>query len=419
MFRFFIVFYIFLSTSLYSSAAISDPNQEDSKFQPGEMIMHHILDSHDWHILDWKGHAISIPLPVILYHKGKGFSLFMSSKFNHGHDTHWVSDTLGYRLSHGKIICEKKTLEELQLKKLNLADGRTLVSKSPTIAIGSSLMVLGGQKTDLIDGQHLLSNGDNLKVVDGRLLEWKEATTAEEETGKLLDLSITKNVFSLLISIFLLLFIFIKISNKYKKHTNKAPSGIQSLLEPIIIFVRDDIAKSAIGEKNYQRYLPFLLTVFFFIFLNNLLGLVPFFPGGANLTGNIAVPMVMAGMVFVITTISGKKYYWKHIFAMPGVPKPVLLILTPIEIFGVFLKPLVLMIRLFANITAGHIIILSFFSMIFIFGEMSPVAGYGVSVFSGLFVLFMMTLELLVAFLQAYVFTLLAAMYFGMAVEEH
>ena len=186
-----------------------------------------------------------------------------------------------------------------------------------------------------------------------------------------------------------------------------------------MIFVRDDIAKSAIGEKEYKKYLPFLLTVFFFIFLNNLLGLIPFFPGGANLTGNIAVPMVLAAMVFIITTLSGKKYYWKHIFAMPGVPKPVLLILTPIEIFGVFLKPLVLMIRLFANITAGHIIILSFFSMIFIFGEMSPVAGYGVSVFSGLFVLFMMTLELLVAFLQAYVFTLLAAMYFGMAVEEH
>ena len=246
-----------------------------------------------------------------------------------------------------------------------------------------------------------------------------DGTQNKKETNKIWDFSITKNVFSLFLSIAILLSTFLTISRRYRINKHKAPSGIQSLLEPIVIFIRDDIAKSAIGEKDYQKYLPFLLTVFFFIFLNNLLGLVPFFPGGANLTGNIAVPMVMAAMVFIITTLSGKKYYWKHIFAMPGVPKPVLLILTPIEIFGVFLKPLVLMIRLFANITAGHIIILSFFSMIFIFGEMHPLAGYGVSIFSGLFVLFMMVLELLVAFLQAYVFTLLAAMYFGMAVEEH
>ena len=186
----------------------------------------------------------------------------------------------------------------------------------------------------------------------------------------------------------------------------------------MILFVRDDIARPAIGEKYYQRFLPFLLTVFFFIWLNNLLGLIPIFPGGANLTGNIAVPMIMALMVLVITTLSGKKTYWQHIFAMPGVPKPVLLILTPVEIMGLFLKPFVLMIRLFANITAGHIIILSFFSLIFIFGEINPIAGYGASVLSVGFVIFMTMLELLVAFLQAYVFTLLSAIYFGTAVEE-
>ena len=351
-----IVSFFFFATISYASSINGEPvdgtHQED-KFQPGDMIMHHILDAHDWHILDWKGHAISIPLPIILLHEGRGLKIFSSSKFKPHHD-HGYSTHLGYKLDHGSIV---------------------------------------------------FVNDDE--------------TINTEETAKIWDVSITKNVFSLLFSIMLLLSMFLFISNRYRKHNNKAPSGIQSLLEPIIIFIRDDIAKSAIGEKDYQRYLPFLLTVFFFIFLNNLLGLVPFFPGGANLTGNIAVPMVMAGLVFIITTLSGKKYYWKHIFAMPGVPKPVLLILTPIEIFGVFLKPLVLMIRLFANITAGHIIILSFFSMIFIFGEMHPFAGYGVSIFSGLFVLFMMTLELLVAFLQAYVFTLLAAMYFGMAVEEH
>ena len=258
------------------------------------------------------------------------------------------------------------------------------------------------------------------KLDHGNIVSVDENGNIDEgSTAMLWDFSITKNVFSLFFSILILLIVFISISKKYKKNANSPPSGLQSFLEPIIIFVRDDIAKSAIGEKHYQKYLTFLLTVFFFIFLNNLLGLVPFFPGGANLTGNIAVPMVLAALVFIITTLSGTKYYWKHIFAMPGVPKPVLLILTPIEIIGVLLKPLVLMIRLFANITAGHIIILSFFSMIFIFGEMHPAAGYGVSFFSGMFVLFMMTLELLVAFLQAYVFTLLAAMYFGSALEEH
>tara|TARA_B100001121_G_scaffold115787_1_gene101906 strand:- start:74 stop:1084 length:1011 start_codon:yes stop_codon:yes gene_type:complete len=334
---------------LFAQNAFSAGPSGKDGFDAGQMILHHIYDSHEWHVFDWKGKSYSIPLPIIIFHEEKGLDIFMSSKFDHGKSIY-----NNYMLDHGKIVF-----------------------------IGE-------------DGQI-----DNL------------------QTAMIWDFSITKNVFSLLFSIFILLSVFITISRRYKNQKHTPPKGIQSLLEPIIIFVRDDIAKSAIGEKHYEKYLNFLLTVFFFIFLNNLLGLVPFFPGGANLTGNIAVPMVLASLVFIITTLSGTKYYWKHIFAMPGVPKPVLLILTPIEIIGVLLKPLVLMIRLFANITAGHIIILSFFSMIFIFGEMHPAAGYGVSVFSGLFVLFMMTLELLVAFLQAYVFTLLAAMYFGAALEEH
>jgi F-type H+-transporting ATPase subunit a len=164
--------------------------------------------------------------------------------------------------------------------------------------------------------------------------------------------------------------------------------------------------------------MPYLLTAFFFIFLNNLLGLVPLPPGGANLTGNIAVTLTLALFTFVIVTLSGNRHYWGHILAMPGVPKWVLVILTPVEVLGVFLRPFVLMVRLFANITAGHIIALSFFSLIFIFGEMSPVAGFGSSVLSIAFTVFMTMLELLVAFIQAYVFTFLSAMYIGAAVEE-
>ena len=247
----------------------------------------------------------------------------------------------------------------------------------------------------------------------------EDGTTNEEATAKLWDISITKNVASMFVSILLMLWMFISAAKAYKRNPGKAPKGMQGLLEPLIIFVRDDIAKSAIGEKKYKRYLPFLLTVFFFIWINNLLGLIPFIPGGANLTGNIAVGMTLAIVVFLITIVTANWNYWRHIIAMPGVPIGVLVILTPIEIFGMFLKPMVLMIRLFANMLAGHIIALSFFCLIFIFAEMSTGLGYGVAVFSVAFTIFMGMLELLVAFLQAYVFTLLAAMYFGAAIEEH
>lgn len=236
-------------------------------------------------------------------------------------------------------------------------------------------------------------------------------------TEKIIDLSITKNVFSLLFSAALMVWMFLSVAKAYAKRPGQAPKGMQSFLEPIIMFVRDDVAKTSIGPK-YERFMPYLLTVFFFIFINNLLGLVPIFPGGANLTGNIAVTMVLAGITLIITILVGNKHYWQHIFAMPGVPIPVLIILTPIELIGVVLRPFVLMIRLFANITAGHIIALAFFSLIFIFGEMNTGAGFGVAVVSVLFTVFMGMLELLVAFLQAYVFTLLSAIYFGSAVEE-
>jgi len=244
------------------------------------------------------------------------------------------------------------------------------------------------------------------------------ATVNEELTNGLWDISITKNVLAMFVSLGLMLWMFISAAKMYKRNPGKAPKGMQGLLEPLIIFVRDDIAKSAIGEKRYKKYMPFLLTVFFFIWINNLMGLIPILPGGANVTGNIAVGMVLAAVVFIITIVTANKHYWRHIFAMPGVPIGVLVLLTPIEIFGMFLKPFVLMIRLFANMLAGHIIALSFFSLIFIFAEMSTGLGWGVGVFSVAFTIFMGMLELLVCFLQAYVFTLLAAMYFGSAIDE-
>ncbi|NJM93977.1 MAG: F0F1 ATP synthase subunit A [Cytophagales bacterium] len=227
------------------------------------------------------------------------------------------------------------------------------------------------------------------------------------------DLSITKNVASMLVSVVLMFGVFFTIAARYKKDGGKAaPKGVQSFFEPIIIFIRDDIAKQNIGHK-YERFMPYLLTVFFFIWFNNLLGLMP---GSANLTGNIAVTLVLAIFTFLITQFSGTKDYWGHIFNTPGVPwwlKWGIPIMPVVEFIGIFTKPFSLMVRLFANITAGHIIILSLFSLIFIF--QSPAIGP----LSVAFATFMNFLELFVALLQAYIFTLLSAMYFGTAVEEH
>lgn len=328
---------------------------EGEKFNPGKLITGHITDAHDWHL--WgEGHsAVSLPLPVIVY-SSRGLDMFMSGSFHHGHQTY-----KGYAVKEGKIVAVKE-MEEVPAE---------------------------------------------------------SATIDEQVTASLWDFSLTKNVVSLFISLLIMIYVFVSVAKAYGKRKGQAPKGMQSLIEPLIIFVRDDIAKSSIGEKKYKKYLPYLLTVFFFIWINNLLGLIPIFPGGANLTGSISITMTLALITFLIVTFSGNKNYWHHIFAMPGVPSWVLVLLTPIEILGVFLRPFVLMIRLFANMIAGHIIALSFFCLIFIFGEMSTGAGLGVSIVSIAFTVFMTCLELLVAFLQAYVFTLLSAIYIGAAVEEH
>ncbi|MDI1234892.1 MAG: F0F1 ATP synthase subunit A [bacterium] len=330
------------------------PEEGHEVFNPGKMILEHVKDAHDWHILDWNGHAVSVPLPIILY--DNGLHSFSSSKFNHGHA---VVESKGnfYKLHDGHIYNTN-------------AEG--------AIEIGEKKAVLN---------------------------------------AKPMDFSITKNVMALLIGAILILVIFLTVAKSYKTRGKASPKGLQSLIEPLIIFLRDEVIKPSVG-KHYGRFLPLLLTIFFFIFINNLMGLIPIFPFGANLTGNIAVTMILALVVFVVVNFSGNKHYWKHIF-MPDVPVGLWILLIPIEIIGVVLKPFVLMLRLFANITAGHIIILGFFSLIFIFGQKSVGAGYGASVLSVAFTLFMSVLELLVAFLQAYVFTLLASLYIGSATEEH
>ncbi len=255
------------------------------------------------------------------------------------------------------------------------------------------------------------------KLEEGKI-KAVNADGSPNEHADFLDFSITKNVAAMFIAVLVLLFIMFSVAGHYKNNNNKAPKGFHNLIETLIVFIRDEVAKPSIGHK-YEKFMPFLLTIFFFIFINNLFGLVPFFPGGANVTGNIAITLVLAIFTFVITSINGNKSYWGHIFMPPGVPKALWILLVPIEIIGMLNKPIVLMIRLFANITAGHIIILGFFSLIFIFGAVNQYLGLGVSILSVAFTTFMSFLELLVAFLQAYVFTLLSSLYFGSAVEEH
>lgn len=320
------------------------------------MIIDHIVDSHDWHIATIGHTHITIPLPIILFDEGK-LIVFSSAKFHHGEDAY-----KGY-----KIESDRKA-----------------------------------------------GKGKIVKVIPGTM-------ETDKTAARPLDFSITKTVVGIIISFIVLLLVFFPVARAYKRNAGHAPKGMQSLLEPVILFIRDDIAEPSIG-KHYKRFMPFLLTLFFFIFFSNLIGLFPFFPGGANVTGNIAVTLVLAAFTFIITTFIGNRSYWLHIFNPPGVPwwlKFPLPLLPLIELAGVFIKPFVLMVRLFANITAGHIIVLGFVSLIFIFANMNPALGYGVSPVSVLFSVFISLLELLVAFIQAYVFTMLSALYFGMATEDH
>jgi len=335
-------------------------NKSDEEFKAGEVIIEHVLDSYDWHLFTWKGHHVGINLPIIVINEGRIYSF--STKRLHDSATYVTTD--------------KKT-------------GETITFAIPH------------------EGQY------KGKVV---------ILGADGSQKRPLDISITKNVMALFISCTLIIVLFYLVMKAYQKRGEKAPKGLQSLIEWLIVYVRDDIARKAISEKCVDRYLPYLVTVFFFIFINNLLGLIPIFPFGANITGNIAVTAVLALFTFFITNLLGNKEYYKDIFNTPGVPwflKFPLPLMPIIETVGCFTKPFVLAVRLFANITAGHIVVLGFISSIFIVAKISMAGGVGMSVFSLILAIFVDVIEILVAYIQAYVFTLLSALYFGMASKEH
>jgi F-type H+-transporting ATPase subunit a len=281
-----------------------------------------------------------------------------------------------------------------------------LYSKEKGLALFSSKKLAHGH---VYKGYKLEEEGE----LKGKIVSVNESGHADEANLPL-DLSITKTVFAMMGSALIGLILFLSLARSYKKTGISHPKGIQGFLEPIILFVRDDIAIPNLGSHKYEKYMPYLLTAFFFILINNLMGLIPFPPPfGGNVTGNIAITFTLAFCTFLITQFSGNKAYWKHIFATPGVPVWLLPVMIPVEIIGIFSKPFALMIRLFANITAGHIIVLSLVCLIFIFDSLALAP---VSIF---FVIFMDCLELLVAFLQAYIFTLLSALFISLAVQEH
>ena len=334
--------------------ANEEQTNQSTEFDPLELIAHHIGDAHTWHVFSYtdtseESHHISIPLPIILFYEGHLYT-FMSSVFNHDN----------------AIVKKGNTYFKLLHEKIYITDAAGLIQ---------------------YDENHQILN------------------------KKPLDFSITRNVASMWLSVLIIVSLFLAAAKKYKGKP-KTPRGLQSFLEPLILFVRDDIAISQIGKEKADRFMPYLLTLFFFIWINNLIGLIPFFPGGSNLTGNISLTMLLALITFVVTNINGSKTYWKHIFVAPGIPGWVKIFLVPVEFIGIFTKPFALMIRLLANITAGHIIILSLFSLIFV---MKSLAIAPVSI---IMALMMFMLELLVAVLQAYIFTLLTALFIGMALIE-
>ena len=344
--------------------------KEDGAFNANEVIFGHVMDAHQFHFFSWgegkeQHHAI-IPLPILLYEPGRGFATFSSANFHHGEEAYD-----GYR-----IVTEsyRENLKERGMQE----DQVRLLQDEQIVAVDN--------------------NGNPIPGV------------------RVYDFSITRNVVQMFIALAVLVWLMLSVAKRYRtgQGVTTAPKGWQNAIEPVVQFIRDEVAKPNIGHK-YKRYMPLLLTIFFFILINNIFGLIP---GSANVTGNIAFTAVLGVLSFLIITFSGNKHYWGHIFN-PPVPAGVKLILIPVEILSIFTKPFALIIRLFANMLAGHIIIICLVSLIFIFGHMSAGIGVAFSPISIAFAVFIYVIEVLVAFIQAFIFTNLTAVFIGQAAEDH
>lgn len=360
-----LLFGCLLSINVFASQSVEETETGDERVSTSkeieDYILHHLKDSHDFHLVSYTNDAgervhVGFPLPVILY-GNNGFSAFMSSEFHHD--------------AEGKVVVEK--------------NGSRFVNYH-----GRIYELEGGANEIVLDVEHHPVNAT-----------------------KPLDLSISKSVFGILVIGLLMLWWFSSLARQYKNRN--IPKGFGRVLEPLVIYVRDEIARPNIGEKKYRKFTGYLLTVFFFIWFLNMLGLTPL---GFNITGQLAVTAALAVFTLVIYTVSGNKDYWGHILWMPGVPILIRPVLAVIELVGAFIiKPFSLLVRLFANISAGHIIVMSLIAiMITLKTELTPVGSTALSFTLSLFI---SVIEILVAFLQAYIFTMLSALFIGMAVAEH
>lgn len=345
----------------FSNSESDQEGQVDTRDEIKEYIDHHIKDSHDFHLFSYSNDAgerkhIGFPLPIIVW-SSEGLVTFMSSAFHHD--------------DNGEVIVEKN----------------------------------GTKFAKLHSKIYELNRGESSITFD----EEEHASNA----SKVLDFSITKSVVGVLLVGLLMLLAFSSLGRQYKN--NKVPTGFGRVLEPLVLYVRDEISRPNIGEKHYRKFTGYLLTVFFFIWILNLLGLTPF---GFNVTGQLAVTACLAIFTLVIYTVSGNKDYWMHILWMPGVPYLIRPVLAVIELAGaLIIKPFSLLVRLFANISAGHIVVMSLIAIMFTLKETLGVAG--ATVLSFILSFFITLIEVLVAFLQAYIFTMLSALFIGMAVAEH
>ncbi len=354
-------FFLLMSANVFGMLGDEQEGPVDSKEKVDEYILHHLKDAHDFHLFSYSNDAgqrkhIGFPLPVILW-TSNGLVSFLSSEFHHDDQGKVIVERNGVKLAkvHGKIY-------ELE----------------------------GAANATIFDEAHHVSNGK-----------------------KVLDLSITKSVFGVLLVGLLMLLAFAGLAKQYKN--GKIPTGFGRVLEPLVIYVRDEIARPNIGEKKYRQFTGYLLTVFFFIWILNLLGLTPL---GFNVTGQLAVTAALAIFTLIIYTFSGNKDYWMHMLWMPGVPVLIRPVLAIIELAGAFIiKPFSLLVRLFANISAGHIVVMSLIAIMFTLkNSLGVVGATGLSLVLSFFITL---IEVLVAFLQAYIFTMLSALFIGMAVAEH
>jgi len=374
----------------------SEGHGESDGYDAVGTVMNHIADANEFHV--W--YNTHIALPCFLYAPAQGWSFFSSGKFEHGHKA-----IDGYVLNHGRVNrVADPAFPKGEVHIEGITHQKDTVLKAGKEKVVDVYFATYEGKSWLLDKPSTLDGG----FLGGGITSFY-------------DFSITKNVFTMLLAAVLLVFLFTAVARGYRRNEGKAPSGIQSFFEPFFVFIRDEVSKPMIGEKHYERFQPYIMTLFFFILFCNLLGLVPFFPGSSNVTGNLAVTLTLAVFTFLVVSLNGNKHYWEHVFWMPGIPAWVKIILTPVEILGLFLRPFSLMIRLFANISAGHIIILSLIGLIFLFGKNGESVGGAVAggIIGGLFTVFMNLIELLVAFLQAFIFSILTASYIGSAVEDH